>query len=65
MCILLAGEYVLKIQDATTPPFMDVQIEPVFIMLKVVAPKKPPKVKKTKDKGPKYVIIILFILLIM
>ncbi len=47
------GEYVIKIQDATTPPFMDMHIEPVFILLKVAAPKKPPKAKKIKDKGPK------------
>ena len=52
--ILHAGEYVIKIQDATNPPFFDKVLEPAYLLLKVVAPKKQKITKKKeKDKGPK------------
>jgi len=50
------GEYVIMVQDITTPPFMDVRLEPAFMLVKVLLPAPVKKAKKAtvkKDRGPK------------
>ncbi|RUS92178.1 hypothetical protein EGW08_000031, partial [Elysia chlorotica] len=37
---LAAGEYVLIVQDVTSPPFMGRRLEPAFLLLKLKKPKK-------------------------
>ena len=44
------------VQDITTPPFMDVRLEPAFMLVKVLLPAPVKKAKKAtvkKDRGPK------------
>ena len=52
--LLSTGEYIIKIQDATDPPFCDQMLEPAYLIVRVTAPKKQKTIKKKdKDKGPK------------
>ncbi|KAI0236893.1 hypothetical protein LSAT2_012586 [Lamellibrachia satsuma] len=49
------GEYVIMVQDVTSPPFMDVCLEPGFLLVKVLPPAPVKKAKKViikKDRGP-------------
>ncbi|KAL5021284.1 hypothetical protein ScPMuIL_000439 [Solemya velum] len=45
------GEYVIMVQDVTNPPFLGKKLDPAFILVKVTKPKK---VKKEKEKQPKW-----------
>ena len=59
-----SGEYVIMVQDVTSPPFMGYNLEPAFLLVKVSAPKKVKKKPEKKDKGPRYETrSLLFILL--
>ena len=51
-----AGEYVIIVEDVTNPPFLGTSLEPAFLLVKVVLPKKTKrKSTSTSIKGPKYV----------
>ena len=41
------------VQDVTAPPFIGENLQPAFLLVKVVVPKKPKKVKEKKEKGPR------------
>ncbi|XP_033107679.1 MORN repeat-containing protein 1-like [Anneissia japonica] len=43
------GDYVIMIEDVTMPPFLDVRLEPVFILVKVSHQKKLKKAKSPKN----------------
>lgn len=46
------------VQDVTSPPFMDVSLEPGFLLVKVLPPAPVKKAKKViikKDRGPRWV----------
>ncbi|XP_052230156.1 MORN repeat-containing protein 1-like isoform X2 [Dreissena polymorpha] len=44
------GEYVLMIHDITSPPFMEQTLEPAFILVKHLRPKREKKPKEVKPK---------------
>lgn len=47
------GDYVITVQEVTSPQFMEVTLEPAFLQVRIVLPKKTKKAVKPKDKGPK------------
>jgi len=51
------GDYVLMVQDVTSPPVLGCTLQPAFLLLKLKRPKRE-KIKKTQ--GPKYVFIMYF-----
>ena len=56
--VSVSGEYVITVQDLTSPSFMDVTLETAFMVVKVLPLVKKRKEKHRpvkKDKGPKYV----------
>ena len=52
----IVGEYVIIVEDVTNPPFLGTTLEPAFLLVKVVLPKKSKRrTTGSNVKGPKYV----------
>ena len=36
--VFFSGEYIVRIEDVTEPPFLNRRLEPAFLLVKVVKP---------------------------
>jgi hypothetical protein len=56
----ISGEYIIMGEDVTNPPFMDMVLEPAFLQIKIVLPKKTRRRAAgiSVKAGPKYVLIM-------